>query len=85
MAVFKREPLATGSDYYSQATILRQSSLLKSVGRLNRPVGIKEYAWKGMPSDTDEGRMTHHLDKKFLEEDRRRNEMMKSDGLPVGI
>lgn len=29
--------------------------------------------------------MTHHLDEKFLEQDRRRQETMASDGLPCGI
>ena len=47
--------------------------------------GIKQHAWKGIPSDIDSGHLTHHFDKKFLERDAERQEKMQSDKLPCGI
>ena len=68
---------------------VQPSSLLGGQGRsssqMSRAVGIKEFAWKGMPSDTDVGRLTHHLDKKFIEKDLKRQREMPSDNLPCGI
>ena len=46
LAVLKREPITSQSDYYNSHTMLRQSSLLKGISyQNNRPLGIKEYAW----------------------------------------
>jgi len=46
--------------------------------------GIKQFAWRGIPSDVD-GTLTHHLDEKFIEADKRRQERIPSDNLPCNL
>ena len=48
-------------------------------------MGIKEYAWRGIPTEKDSRHLTHHYDKKFLEDQRKRAKTIVSDGLPCGI
>ena len=55
------------SDYHNNTTWARQGSMLESIGRRTKAMGIKEYAWEGMQSESDDQRLTHHYDKKFLE------------------
>ena len=73
------------SDYNSNTYWVPQGSLLDSIGRKPKALGIKEYAWRGIPMENDNKRFTHHYDKKFLDEQRKRAETIKSDGLPCGI
>ena len=62
----------------------RPASILDQIGNGRVAKGIKEYAWKGVPADND-GRMTHHYDKKFVEAWEKRQQDMKSDGLPCNV
>ena len=70
---------------YNYASWIPQSSLLDSMGRKTKAAGIKDYAWKGMPSEVDKNHMTHHYDSKFLADDKKRQDSIKSDNLPCGV
>ena len=59
---------STVSDYNSSTYWVPQGSLLDSIGRKPKALGIKEYAWRGIPAENDSRRFTHHYDKKFLDE-----------------
>ena len=48
---YKKEPV---SDYNQNTSWVPQSSLLDSIGkRGGKALGIKEYAWKGIPTEMD--------------------------------
>ena len=65
---YKKEPV---SDYNQSTFFAPQGSLLDSVGKRSNALGIKDYAWKGIPSETNSNHYTHHYDKKFLEQQRK--------------
>ena len=71
-AVAFRQGQMPVSDYNCSSTWVRQGSLLDNIGRRSKAEGIKEHAWKGMPSEDDERRLTHHNDRKFIDQDRKR-------------
>ena len=60
------------SDYNCSSTWVRQGSLLDKIGTRSKAEGIKEHAWQGIASEVDEKRLTHHKDRHFIDQDRKR-------------
>ena len=56
---YKREPV---HDYSHSTFWVPQGSLLDQIGRKPRAMGIKEHAWRGIPSEKDNRHFTHHYD-----------------------
>lgn len=66
-------------------TVRKPTSLLSVAGSADRKCdGIKDYAWNGVPADSD-GQLIHHYDKNLNEAFNKRQASMNSDGLPCSV